>query len=208
VLGYLLAGKTDEALKEAKALQTSAPKLAAGYVLEGDIYTTTRRWPQAERAYRDGLKADPTSEALAFKLHGALVATSKSAEADALAKKWVADHPKDVNFRNYLAERALRAKDLRAAVTQYESVIAQDPDNAVALNNLAWAAGQLGDSRAVGYAERAVRLAPDSAPALDTLGMLLVAKGDLTKGLEYLSRAIALAPNRRTTFDSITRRRS
>jgi putative PEP-CTERM system TPR-repeat lipoprotein len=196
VLGYLLAGKTEDALKEAKALQKSAPKFAAAYVLEGDIYATTQRWPQAERAYRDGLKADPASETLAFKLHAALVAMNKSIEADALAKKWLADHPKDVTFRNYLAERALRAKNLRAAVTLYESVIAQDPNNVVALNNLAWAAGQLGDPRAIGYAERAVQLAPDSAPALDTLGVLLVAKGDTAKGLENLGRATTLAPDR------------
>lgn len=196
VLGYMLAGRTDDALKEAKALQTSAPKLAAGYVLEGDIYATTRRWPQAERAYRDGLRADPASETLAFKLHGALVALNKSTEADALARRWLADHPKDITFRNYLAERALRAKDVRSAVTLYEAVIAQDPNNVIALNNLAWAAGQLGDPRAVGYAERAVRLAPNSAPALDTLGVLLLAKGETARGLDLLNRATTLAPNR------------
>jgi len=41
-----------------------------------------------------------------------------------------------------------------------------------------------------------VQLAPTSAPALDTLGVLLVAKGDVTKGMELLAKAVALAPNR------------
>jgi predicted Zn-dependent protease len=110
MLGYLLAGKTEDAIKEAKAMQAAFPKLAAGHMLEGDIYATTKRWPQAERAYREALKADPASEASALKLHGSLLATNKTAEADALAKKWLAEHPKDVTFRNYLAERA-RAKN-------------------------------------------------------------------------------------------------
>jgi tetratricopeptide (TPR) repeat protein len=161
-----------------------------------DIYATTKRWPEAERAYREAHKAEPASEASALKLHGSLLATNKTAEADALAKKWLAEHPKDVTFRNYLAERAMRAKNLRVAMTHYEAVIALDPKNVVALNNLAWVTGQLGDPRALGYAERAVQLAPDSAPALDTLGMLLVAKGDSEKGLAYLERATTLAPRR------------
>lgn len=196
VVGQLLAGKPDDALKEAKALQKAAPKMAAGFVFEGDIYVGAKQLPQAERAYREALKAEPDSLVAALKLHGALLTSNKSAEADAVARKWLAEHPKDTTFRTYLAERAMRAKNLRAAVAQYEAVIALDPKNVVALNNLAWVGGQLGDPRALGYAERAVQLAPDSAPALDTLGTLLVAKGETEKGIEYLERATTLAPNR------------
>ena len=196
VVGYLLAGKPDEAIKEAKSLQSSRPKVAVGFALEGDVHTATQSWAQAERAYRDALKVEPTSEGLALKLHSTLSRTNKAAEADAFAKKWLAEHPKDVTFRVYLAERALGEKNLRSAVTLYQAVIALQPDNVVALNNLAWTAGQLGDPKAIGYAERAVRLAPESAAALDTLGTLLVLKGDATKGLEYSKKATDLAPKR------------
>ena len=108
----------------------------------------------------------------------------------------MAEHPKDAGFRVYLAERALGDKNLRSAVALYQAVVALQPDNVVALNNLAWSAGQLGDPRAIGYAERAVRLAPDNAAALDTLGTLLVSKGDASEGLEYLTKATDLAPKR------------
>ena len=131
-----------------------------------------------------------------MKLHSTLNRAGKGADADTFAKKWLNDHPKDVAFRFYLAEQALGEKNLRSAVALYQSVIALQPDNVVALNNLAWAAGQLSDPKAIGYAERAVRLAPDSPAALDTLGSLLVSKGDANKGLEYLTRAAALAPAR------------
>ena len=196
VLAYLLATKPEEAIKEAKKLQSAMPKGSAGFVLEGDVHAALQRWPQAERAYRDGLKADPDSDALALKLHGTLTRAGKAAEADAMAKKWLADHPKDADFRSYLAQRALGDKNLRSAAALYQSIVALQPDNVVALNNLAWSAGQLGDPKAIGYAERAVRLAPDSAPALDTLGTLLVSKGDASKGLEYLTKATDLAPKR------------
>ena len=196
VVAYLLAGKPDDAMKEAKNLQATKPQVAAGFALEGDIYSATQRWPQAERAYRDALKAEPASEALAVKLHSALNRAGKGADADTLARKWLAEHPKDVVFRVYLAEQALGEKNYRAAVVLYQAVVALQPDNVVALNNLAWSAGQLGDPKAIGYAERAVRLAPDSAAALDTLGSLLVSKGDASKGLEYLAKAAELAPKR------------
>lgn len=195
VLAHLLSGKADDALKDAKALQTGSAR-AVGFALEGDVYAATKRWPEAERAYREALKVDPNSESIVLKLYGTLAGANKAAEAEAVGRKWLAEHPKDTVVRSYLAERALRAKNYREASSLYQAVIAQQPDNVVALNNLAWAAGQLNDPKAISYAERAVQLAPTSAPALDTLGVLLVAKGDVTKGVELLAKAAAIAPNR------------
>jgi putative PEP-CTERM system TPR-repeat lipoprotein len=196
VLVYLMAGKVDDALKQAKALQAAAPKAAAGHLLEGDIYTASKQWTPAERAYRDALKADPQSSVSAVKLHGVLMAAGKKAEADAVARKWLADRPNDTVFRSYLAEQALRSKDFKAAVALYQAVIAQQPNDVAALNNLAWASGQLGDAKAISYGERALQLAPNSPLVLDTVGVLLVDKGETAKGLEYLTRAVSLAPDR------------
>ncbi len=196
VIGYLMAGKVDDALKQARALQAAAPKAASGYLLEGDIYTASKQWTPAERAYRDALKADPQSIASALKLHGALMNAGKKADADVFARKWIAEHPNDTVFRSYLAEQALRSKDYKASVALYQAIIAQQPNNVAALNNLAWALGQLGDAKAIGYGERALQLAPDSPLVLDTVGALLVAKGETAKGVDYLARAVSLAPNR------------
>jgi putative PEP-CTERM system TPR-repeat lipoprotein len=196
VRGYLATGKGDDALKQAKALQVAAPSSAVGHVLEGDVYAATRQWGEAERAFRAGLKVDPASEESALKLHGALTAGGKKSEADVAARKWLNEHPNDVMYRSYLAEQALRTRDLKSAVAQYQVVIAQQPNNVAALNNLAWAAGQLGDPKAVDYAERALKLAPNNAAILDTAGVLLVSAGDTAKGLEYLARAVSIAPER------------
>ena len=63
------------------------------------------------------------------------------------------------------------------------------------LNNLAWVTGELDDPKALSYAEKASALAPANPAVLDTLGMLLVKKGDVTQGLEKLQKAAQLAPN-------------
>ena len=196
VLGYLVAGRVDDAVKQARALQTALPKSAIGFLLEGDIYATTKQWVPAERAYREAMKADPALELSALKLHGVLLASGRKAEADAAARKWLVEHPNDTAYRMYLAEQALRSRDFKGAVTHYQVIVAQQPENVAALNNLAWAAGQIGDPKALGYAERALKIAPDSPLVLDTLGVLLVASGDANKGLEYLTRAVTIAPDR------------
>jgi len=69
------------------------------------------------------------------------------------------------------------------------------PNNAAMLNNLAWAAGQLKDPKAVEYAERANELAPGVPALLDTLGVLLLEKGDTTRGVDVLQKAAAGAPH-------------
>jgi putative PEP-CTERM system TPR-repeat lipoprotein len=196
VLGYLMAGKVDQALAQARSLQAKAPKSATGFMLEGDIYATTKQWVPAERAYRDALKAEPDSGVSAAKLHGALVAAGRKSEAETAARKWLAEHPRDAGLRMYLAEQALRAKDYKAAVGYYQVVVREQPENVAALNNLAWAAGQVGDPKAVAYAEQALKLAPDSPLVLDTVGVLVAASGDANRGVEYLARAVTLAPDR------------
>jgi len=196
VLANLKSGRSEEAMGAAKALQSSAPKIAAGHLLEGDVHATQKRWGEAELAYRNGLKLEPASSVLASKLHTVLLAGGKTAEADTFGRKWLADHPKDVAVRLYLGERALQVRNYRSAVALYEAVIAIEPNHVIALNNLAWAAGQMADPKAITYAERAARLAPESAVVLDTFGVLLASKGDAAKGLEYLGKATALAPDR------------
>jgi putative PEP-CTERM system TPR-repeat lipoprotein len=196
VVGYLMMGKTDEALKQARALQQQLPTSATGFILEGDIYATAKQWGPAERAFRDGLKADPSSTLLVVKLHGVLSASGKKAEADALARKRLQDQPDDFVFRSYLGEQALNARDFRTAATVYQGIVAQQPTNVAALNNLAWALGQLGDPKALGFGERALKLAPQSPLVLDTVGVLLLAQGDSAKAVDLLSRAVAAAPDR------------
>jgi putative PEP-CTERM system TPR-repeat lipoprotein len=193
---YLSAGRYDEALKEARDLQKRDPTSADGFALEGDIYLSQRDYVQAERKYREALKLQPKATAVAIKVYVALLEAGKRAEADAWAKQWVADHPKDAAMRAYLGQRELTARNLKAAAAHFSAAVAIEPTNAVALNNLAWVSGELGDPKALGYAERALKLAPNSAAILDTYGMLLVKKGEVDKGLPYLERARQAAPGR------------
>ena len=65
---YVATGQSDQALKQAKALQASAPKSASGFALEGYVHRQASQLPAAEKAYRDGLKAEPGSSPTAVNL--------------------------------------------------------------------------------------------------------------------------------------------
>jgi putative PEP-CTERM system TPR-repeat lipoprotein len=193
---YIRAGQYDAAVNEAAAVLAAAPKLGVGQALEGDAFAAQKKWGDAQRAYREALQLQPKSGVLAAKLHGALLAGGLAAEADKLGRKWLAENPKDVAFRMHLANEDLAAKRLKSAAGRYQAVVALEPNNAVALNNLAWIGGQQGDPKALDYAQRAAKLAPSNASVLDTLGMLLVDRGDSVRGLETLKQAMSLAPAR------------
>jgi putative PEP-CTERM system TPR-repeat lipoprotein len=192
---YSLSGRSEQALLEIKAIQRRQPGDMRGYQLEGDFWGGQQKWQEAEAAFRAAQKHAPDDGMVAVKLYATMTNAGKGTAANATADKWLQDHPKDVVLRGYLGERALQKQDYKAAARYYQAVVAQQPDNAMFLNNLAWVAGELGDSKALSYAEKASTLAPTNPSILDTLGMLLVKKGDVTQGLEKLQKAAQLAPN-------------
>jgi putative PEP-CTERM system TPR-repeat lipoprotein len=187
------AGRTKEALDVAREVQRQRPKEAIGYIFAGDAHASKKAWGDAAAAYRAGLKEVGSTE-LAAKLHSALLAGGNNAEADKFAETWLKEHAKDARFRLYLAEQASARKDYAGAARHYRVLLEAQPDNAAVLNNLAWVAGQLKDPKAIDYAEKANKLAPDQPALMDTLAVLLVDKGDNTRAMELFKKALELAP--------------
>ncbi len=187
--------KIPAALTLARELQTLKPQDAAGYEIEGEIQFAARDWNACIAAASRALELSRQTRQ-AVRLHGALMAAGKTAEADTLATRWIRDNPKDIGMRTYLGERAISARAFDEAAKHYRALVELEPKNAIALNNLAWAAGQIKDPQALSYAERALALAPDSPPLLDTQGQLLVDAGQLNLGVATLKKAVLLAPER------------
>jgi FimV-like protein len=95
----------------------------------------------------------------------------------------------------YLAQFNLMNGQNKMAIDQFLTILKSDPQNVVALNNIAWAYSQEKDPRAFEYAEKAYKLAGDSAEVLDTLGWMLVEQGNTARGLPMLQKAITLSPD-------------
>ena len=196
VAALALAGRNDDALKEARRYQTAQPKSPAGFEFEGDAHFDQKRWAEAERSYRSALKLQPAAGQLAVEALLDARSSRKGRRRPRIRQRWSADHPKDPMLLSFMGDQALGRRDLKAATAAYEAVLAIRPDHGQTLNNLAWVYGETGDPRAVELAERAVKQSPRAADAHDTLGMLLIARGDTKRGMEQLEQARKLSPER------------
>jgi putative PEP-CTERM system TPR-repeat lipoprotein len=185
--------RTADALAVARQVQKQRPNEAIGHTLEGDIHASLKAWPEAVAAYRRGVTVQPSSE-LAIKVHQLLNTAGEKAEAERWVTAWNKDHPKDIATRLHLGDLAVTRKDYGEAVRLYQSALDIQPNNPLILNNVAWASGQLKSPKAIEYAEKANRLAPNQAPFMDTLAMLLADRGELPRALEMMKRARELAP--------------
>ncbi|MBL8472246.1 MAG: PEP-CTERM system TPR-repeat protein PrsT [Rhodocyclaceae bacterium] len=189
---YVVAQRIPEALAVAKQMQKQSPKAALGYGTEGDVLGAARKWSEAATAYREALKRERLP-GYTIRLHVVLLRQNLNAEADKLASDWLRDNPKDVLLRNYLAERALAEKEYPKAIELYRAAL-QYGNNALMLNNMAWAMGQTKDPKALETAEKAYKLAPEQPTVIDTYAMLLLASGDSKRALELQRAAVAKAP--------------
>lgn len=183
----------EQALAVARQIQTRHPDSAAGWLYEGEIAAQQKDWPAAEAAYRKAL-GKPDGATAPPRLHAMLLAAGKAADAEQFSTSWRKDHPKDTLFLFYLGDQALARGDQPAAERWYRAVIEQQPNHAIALNNVAWLMVAQKEPGALAMAEKAVQAAPDQPQVLDTLAQAQAAAGLLPKAVETSSKAVALAP--------------
>ena len=182
-----------QALEIARAVQKQFPAEAVGHVLEGDVEAYKKNLKAALAAYQAGLRKSNNQEA-ATRAHGTMLALGQADEAERFAKGWIAEHPQDALFPFYLADRALAARDFALAETRYREVLKLQPNNALALNNVAWLMVQQSKPGAVEYAERANQLLPGRPPLMDTLATALAQAKQLPRALELQKQAVERAP--------------
>lgn len=109
-------------------------------------------------------------------------------------KAWLAQHPGDLPVRLQLANTYLLLDQQEEAQSAYAQVLKEAPNNVVALNNLAWLLQEDYPEKAIKFARQALELAPEAPPVMDTLGVLLVKRGQTTEALKHLKKAYKKAP--------------
>jgi cellulose synthase operon protein C len=187
-------GKGQAALARIQALLAQRPGDPGVLELEGDVYADLRQPAAAEAAYAKAQQLSPSAR-LAANLYRARV-MAHAAQPQQPLEQWLARQPQSWPIRDLLGEYYLGAgKSPRRAMQELETVIAQQPKDVVALNNLAWAMNQVGDSGAVAMAQRAYQLAPNAPDVDDTLGWVLTRNGQAAEAIEYLRRAAKVDPN-------------
>lgn len=183
----------NDALALARATQKDLPRIPLGYALEGDIYMFQKQGPAALAAYEKAFAVTQTPD-LAIKLYEASKVSGKEAEGLRRLAAWQSSHPKELAVSHHLATVYLQKSEFASAIPLLEGLVTQAPQNAVALNNLAYAYSRTKDARALPTAEKAVKLAGENPAVLDTLGWILVEQGNHQRGLPLLQKAAEGAP--------------
>jgi Flp pilus assembly protein TadD len=186
--------KPQEAIALAREIQKAEPKDPGGFLLEGDVETVRRNHDQAAAAYRKALDVRKLTD-IAMRLHMTLLAAGRPAEADKLAADWNRGNPNDAAFRFYEGDVALQRGDFAAAEAHYRAVLASQPRNALALNNVAYLLVKQGKPGALDLATKANELLPGRPQMMDTLALALAADKKLPQAIEVQKSAISRAPN-------------
>jgi rhomboid protease GluP len=105
--------------------------------------------------------------------------------------------PDDTRLLSMRAQREVASGDWIEAIRDYQRILDLNPQDADALNNLAWllleeAPEELRNRSEAGrLAERAVALDPENAYVLGTYGTVLLRRGDPRQAATFLERALA-----------------
>ena len=185
--------RPQDAIAIARSIQKRLPKDPAGFVLEGELEEQAKNWTAAAAAYQAALQRRQATE-LAIRLHGALSAAAKGAEAQRVANDWQMAHPRDAAFTFYLGDQSLAAKNWSKAEDRFRAVLALKPSNAVAMNNVAWLLATQRKPGAVEMAQRANVLLPERAALLDTLALAHESENQLPEAIRVQQKAVGLDP--------------
>jgi putative PEP-CTERM system TPR-repeat lipoprotein len=181
-------GQRAAALQRVSELKKRNPREPSVLTLEGDLNFVLQRYEDAAKAY-DAAGKIRQSSALAMKSYRARRAGKLSDPAQPL-RQWLEQQPADLAARMILAEAYQDGGQRLKAIEEYEVLVRQNANNAVALNNLAWLYHVEGDARAEDTARRAYEIAPNSAAIADTYAWILVGKGRAGEGRDILKAAM------------------
>ncbi|GGC62936.1 hypothetical protein GCM10011504_46410 [Siccirubricoccus deserti] len=183
----------DAALAVADQLAQQPEAQPNGRLLRGDLLLASRRPADAARAYAAAHAAAP-SAGLALRTAGAWLAADQRAEAEKVLNAWLQRVPEEVEVLNTLAQFDIQAGRTPQAVQRLTTLLQRAPNNAVALNNLAWLTSQEPNpaalERARELSERAYFLLPSPETA-DTLGWILARLGQTQRALPLLRAAVS-----------------
>ena len=175
----------DQALAFTDELAGVAPGQAAR--LRSKVLLRMNEPDQAVAVLEQALATTP-SPALSRALFRVRRALGRDDEAIEGLKSWIATNPDDVAALDALGDAHVERRELEAALPYFERAYRLTLSDPVLLNDLSWVRQALGRPGAEDLARRAYQMQP--SPAIgDTLGWILVQKGDTEQGLKLLREA-------------------
>jgi tetratricopeptide (TPR) repeat protein len=195
-------GKKGEAVELARAASRRHPNDARLFFRESVLLAETGRAAEAAALFRTRLKGTPEDYDTYVTYASAMLQAGRGRDAVEAAQKALDLAPKD---RQDLAVQALlllssaqdRAGDFKGSEQSLRQVLAREPGNATALNNLGYFLAERNErlAEALEMVKRAVEAEPANPSFLDSLGWVYFKLGKLDEAERYLSEAARLNPD-------------
>jgi putative PEP-CTERM system TPR-repeat lipoprotein len=182
--------KYADVLKTADVIKTKYPKSPLGYQLEGDAVVAQKQLDKASAAYSKAYEFSPSSY-LARRLFAVRRELKLTSQAYDGMKQWLDKSPQDADSWALMAAALQEDGKAKEAATAYEKAYELRPSSIVVQNNLAWLYQQMGDKKALEFAEKLASTPgiENKSEVLDTIGWVFVQNGKENKGLVLLQQA-------------------
>jgi tetratricopeptide (TPR) repeat protein len=201
---YMAQGKIDEAMRRLQAEVAKDPKRGELDLMIGNTAVRTGKFDLAIENYQKLLaKVDPKSRGAAdayLRIGETYRRKGDLANGVAALQKAADVVPNDPVIIGTLALTLEGAGRKDEAKRAYEQVIKLNPNNAIALNNLAMLMADTGEdlNQALTYAQRAKQRLPQIYEVSDTLGWIYLKKNLADNAIEIFRDLVTKAPNHST----------
>ena len=185
-------GSVDAAVASARAFRAAYPG-TAGDILLADTLDRAKLRDEAAAVLGKSFSDKPTAAVLRRLVRFAGLANDRKRAGD-LMSAWLSTNPNDISVRQDYASLLMQQNSNAQAIAQFQTILKQDPNNVIALNNLGWLLQASNPKQALSLLTQAQRLSPNSPDVADTLGWVKVQQKDVSGGLALLGRAHAMAP--------------
>jgi putative PEP-CTERM system TPR-repeat lipoprotein len=187
-------GRLEEAEQTIGQLHRHVPDSHSIDELRGDLEFAKGREEEAFEFYRVSFSKRPTMRLTNLLTH--FHARRSDLENVAVVlETYLQQAPEDIPYRIRLADTYKRLGKHTLAIGQYESIIDGGTGDHVVLNNLASLYWLENDERSLEVARKAFELAPQVPEVADTLGWIMLHRGDKESALELLEFSASKRPN-------------
>lgn len=197
ILGQI--GDVNEAVAIFKDLVQAEPDDPSLRVIWAEQLAAGQRWGEVESVVADWHASHPNDVTVARAVARDLIA-GRQAQGFEIARKLLQsdlqEHPESVGSLHLLADMATVTEQAEEAISLNRRILEVDPNNAFAINNLAWllCEEQKQYQRALDLANRGLKLRPEYIDLIETRGVIHYRMGHLEEAVRDLSRSIELYP--------------
>jgi tetratricopeptide (TPR) repeat protein len=194
---YYSQGNRAEMTKVLEGIKSRFKDFPDAYLTAGDFYARINDDASALREYQQGQSLDPKRHSEYDKrMVEILIRGGKKEEAYNKVLEMLKSNPKDPDARAMQANFMLDRGEVSSAVTEFQDVVTQKPDNFVARYNLGRAYSATGDyQKAIQQYRESAHERPDFLRPRVALAETEIQTGDFDGALRDAQETVKMAPN-------------